>query len=171
MGHASFDPRRILKSLVDHRVDFVVVGGVSAVLQGVPMTTQDLDIVYAPDAENIQRLLLALADLEAIYRDLGGRRIVPTTSHLAALGHNLFVTNAGAFDVLGYVGGTRTTRRYADLLPLTIQVEVPPGFAVFVLDLPTLIELKEEVNREKDRAVLPLLRSVLEARQENESRT
>ena len=46
------------------QVEFVVVGGVSAVLQGVPIVTVDLDICYQRTPGNISRLVGALAPLQ-----------------------------------------------------------------------------------------------------------
>ena len=40
---------KLLRELVESDVRFVVVGGVAAVLEGAPITTLDLDIVYSPD--------------------------------------------------------------------------------------------------------------------------
>jgi len=37
----------IIHTLVAHEVEFIVVGGMAAVLQGAPVHTIDLDIVYA----------------------------------------------------------------------------------------------------------------------------
>jgi hypothetical protein len=41
----------ILKVLARRRVDFIVVGMTAAVLQGAPVHTFDLDIIYALDDE------------------------------------------------------------------------------------------------------------------------
>jgi hypothetical protein len=165
MASKKFDPLTMLRTCLAHGVEFIVVGGISAVLQGVAVTTADLDLVYAATPENIDRLLSALADLDAVYRDPGGRRIVPRASHLAAAGHNLLVTTAGALDLLGYVGTATAPRRYADLLAATIEIPLAGGeVRVRVIDLPTLIALKQEANREKDLAILPLLRAALEKR-------
>ena len=49
----------ILETLSANHVDFVVVGGVSAVLNGAPISTFDLDIVHSRAPENIDRLLQA----------------------------------------------------------------------------------------------------------------
>ena len=53
-------------------------------------------------------------------------------------------------------------RTYDDLLPHTSEYEIDPGITVRVLDLDMLIQTKEELGREKDRAALPLLRRTLE---------
>ena len=41
-----FDLLVLLKTLIWHEVEFIVVGGVGAVLQGAPLSTFDLDIVH-----------------------------------------------------------------------------------------------------------------------------
>lgn len=52
-------PNRFLdqiKVLVRHEVDFIVVGGVAAVLAGAPIVTMGLDVAFDRSAENISRL-------------------------------------------------------------------------------------------------------------------
>jgi hypothetical protein len=165
MSAPVFRPREILGVLVEHEVDFIVVGGVSATLQGAPVTTFDLDLVHARAPENLDRLLAALRDLDAYYRGQGARRIVPQLSHLASAGHQLLMTRAGPLDVLGTVGATGHERGYEELLPDTHTMEVMEGLRFRVLDLAMVIVLKEEAGRDKDRAVLPVLRRTLEERQ------
>ena len=45
----------LLKALVRHEVAFIVVGGVSAVLHGAPVTTLDLDIVHSREIADGER--------------------------------------------------------------------------------------------------------------------
>ncbi len=51
-----------LDVLARHGVEFVVVGGVAAVLAGAPISTFDLDIVPARSPANLARLLSALTE-------------------------------------------------------------------------------------------------------------
>jgi hypothetical protein len=51
----------VIHALIEHGVDFIVVGGVSAVLEGAPMSTFDLDIVHSRNLDNVLRLSTALA--------------------------------------------------------------------------------------------------------------
>jgi hypothetical protein len=37
----------MLRALLHHEVDFIVVGGVAAALNGTPLTTFDLDVVHS----------------------------------------------------------------------------------------------------------------------------
>jgi hypothetical protein len=63
---------RLLEVLVRHEVEFVIVGGVAAILEGAPIFTQDLDILHQPTDDNTERLLRALEEVHARYRDPAG---------------------------------------------------------------------------------------------------
>lgn len=135
-----------------------MVGGVSAVLHGAPVTTFDLDVVHRRTPDNIQRLITALADLDAVYRAQPQRQLRPTESHLAGEGHQLLLTKLGPLDVLGMIGKSRT---WDDLSPHISTLEIDQDASVSVLDLRTLIEVKEELGFPKDAAMLPVLRQAL----------
>lgn len=47
----------VFASLRSHEVEYLVIGGIAAVLHGVPRATFDLDILIRPDRENAERLL------------------------------------------------------------------------------------------------------------------
>jgi hypothetical protein len=51
---------------------------------------------------------------------------------------------------------------YEDLFPHTVEMEIGEGVRVRVLNLATIVALKEELAGEKDLAVLPILRRTLE---------
>lgn len=148
----------VLEVLHRHHVVFIVVGMTAGVLQGTPAITFDLDIVYSRASDNIARLLGALREMSAFFRTDPDRRIEPNLSHLASAGHKLLATNLGQLDVLGELG---TGESYECLLPDTVVVDVD-GIPIRVLGLERLIAAKQAANRDKDRAVLPLLRATLE---------
>jgi len=54
--------KEIFASFQRHDVRYVVIGGIAAVLHGVPRATFDLDILIEPSTENAQRLLDALLE-------------------------------------------------------------------------------------------------------------
>ena len=151
-------PAAILRLLAQTGVEFVVVGGVAAVLNGAPLNTFDVDIVHSRDAANIARLLTVLDRLDAIFRVQPERRLKPDASHLEGPGHLNLITRFGPLDVLGAVGASLA---YEQLLPHSSEMAIGGGARVRVLDLETLIELKEKLGGEKDRAVLPVLRRAL----------
>ena len=47
----------LLKTLVEAKVDFVLVGGLAVALQGYQRVTMDVDVVLAMDEGNLQRLI------------------------------------------------------------------------------------------------------------------
>ena len=139
----------ILLVLTKHQVRFIVVGGVSAVIQGAPFDR-----------------LRALESLEAYYRTSPQRKATPAAWRLLSPGHQLLMTRHGPLDILGMIG---QEREYEGLLAHTVEMEVAADVKVRVLDLETLIQTKEETAGEKDKAILPVLRRTLEekSRQEN----
>lgn len=130
-------------------------------LNGAPVNTFDLDIVHSRTPQNIARLLGALEELEAEYRYTGGRKLKPAESHLASKGHQLLITRCGPVDVLGMIGDNLT---YEDLLPRTTEMSVTDTLTARILNLETLIEIKERLGTEKDRGALPILKRTLEER-------
>lgn len=56
------DHRDILKLLVKHGVDFMLVGGYAVIYYGYERTTGDLDIWIKPAPENISKIVDALQD-------------------------------------------------------------------------------------------------------------
>lgn len=150
--------RDALEVFARHDVELIVVGGVAAVLGGAPVATFDLDVVHARNAGNLERLRAALDELDAHYRDPAGRVLRPDSAGLAGPGHHLLLTRCGPVDLLGAIG---SGRRYEDLLADAPAVDLG-GLAVRVLGLAAVIRTKEEAGRDKDRAVMELLRKALE---------
>ncbi|MFH1931468.1 MAG: hypothetical protein ABIN18_07780 [Pseudomonadota bacterium] len=153
-----FDFLDILKILAKHKVDFIVVGGVCAVLHGVPVTTFDLDLVHSRLPDNLTRLMSALQELDVYYRGRGDQRLKPELSHLSSPGHQLLMTKAGPLDLLGTIG---IEHSYEDLMKYTVDLEVG-DFRLRILTLGKLIDIKKETITEKDKAVLPILQRTLE---------
>jgi hypothetical protein len=52
---------RILATLVDAGVDFVLIGGAAGIVHGAARVTYDVDVAYARDRANLDRLAAALA--------------------------------------------------------------------------------------------------------------
>ena len=152
--------RAILQVLARHEVEFIVVGGLAAVLQGAPITTRDVDIVYSLDPDNQRRLLAALCELGAVFRG-DPRQIAPNLSHLASKGHKLLTTRFGDLDCLATIEDATdydALRQHVDWLEIA-------GAPTRVLSLPRLIEVKEQLARPKDRLMLLQLRATLEERE------
>jgi hypothetical protein len=147
----------LLRVLLRHEVDFFVVGGVAALLEGAPILTLDLDILYDKAPGNLDRLLNVLQEIKARYRDPAGRHIEPDAVKLQTMRTHLLLTDLGALDVLSAIGNGLT---YQDLVGRTLVYELGEH-RVRVLELAAVIETKQQANRDKDRAVLPVLQQTL----------
>ena len=136
----------ILRRLVERGVDFVVIGGIAAVLHGSARNTFDLDICFATDGAN----LAALGDVLAA---LGGRLkgvdedipFVPDARTLRQVELLTLVTSLGELDVTGPPGAPpyHELRRNADRYDLG-------GFNVSVASIDDLIAMKQAAGRTKD---------------------
>ncbi len=147
----------IIEALVRHDVEFIVVGGVAAVIEGAPLSTFDLDIMHHHSEENHGYLLGALKELNARYRDPAGRHIVPDMAKLESYRVHRLLTDSGPLDILTEID---PNLGYPELLERTVIHEVA-GLKVRCLQLEVIIYSKECAGREKDRASLPVLRRTL----------
>jgi hypothetical protein len=135
--------------------------GSLAVLQGVPITTTDLDIVHRRTPENVTRLLAVLLELDAVMRyDMARRGLRPNAEMLAGRGQINLSTSLGPLDPLCQLD---EGQGYDELLAHCISVH-DEGRLLRVLDLPTLIAAKTKAGRPKDRIVLPILIATLQER-------
>jgi hypothetical protein len=148
-----------LRALHDGGIDFILVGGLAAVLNGAPVDTFDTDVVHSRDISNIKRLLPVLESLDAVFRIQPERRLRPNASHLASAGHLNLITRYGPLDLLGTIGHNLG---YEDLMAHSAEMDIGEKLRIRVLDLETIIGIKEELGGEKDRAVLPILRRTLD---------
>src|SRR5205809_3104609 len=156
-----FDPRPILGVLVRHEVRFVVIGGIAASLQGSTTITNDFDICYARDSENLERLVRALTELQTTLR--GPREPVAFRLDARTLKAGLnftFDTVYGPFDCLGSASGGfdyGQIRRIADTMQLV-------GRDVTVASLDDLIQMKRVAGRNKDLIEFENLAALREVR-------
>jgi predicted nucleotidyltransferase len=147
-----------LRTLCESDIQFIVVGGIAAVLNGAPVQTYDVDLVYSREQANVDRLLSFLQEIDAIFRIEPERRLRPARSHLSAGGHLNLLTRYGPVDLFATIG---PNLGYSDLLPHSNEMDIGEGIRVLVLNLETLISIKEQLASEKDVAVLPILRQTL----------
>ena len=159
MAETETDFAAILEVLAGHEVEFIVVGGVCAVLLGAPVATFDLDIVHSRTEENLDRISSALNELDAHYRDHLPRQIRPARPALARSGHHLLATRFGPLDVLGSIGEDED---YSTLLSRAEHVRIGRDIDVRILDLDALIEVKQKAGRPKDNYMLEILRAMKE---------
>ena len=150
-----------LRSLCEAGVEFVIVGGLAAVIHGSARLTQDIDVVYSRSSANIERLVAALGPHAPYLR--GAPPGLPFEWSAATIerGLNLTLTTAiGDIDLLGEIAGAGD---YDALVPHTVEVDVF-GFQCRCLNLPRLIGAKRATGRPKDLDALAELEALLEER-------
>jgi hypothetical protein len=147
----------ILLRLVDAGVETIVVGMAAAVLQGVPLTTWDLDVVHRRTLENVEKLLRVLRELEAVARH-DPRGLRPDATHLMGPGHVLMKTRFGDFDCLGAIDGGRS---FEDLANACVLVDFE-GRPLRILSLRELLGIKTRAGRPKDLAAIPYIQSTID---------
>ncbi len=148
---------KLLETLCQYRVEFIVVGGLAAVIQGVPVTTIDLDIVHHQTEKNIKKLSEFLKSADAYYRRPDDKRIEPDVYALSAKGHILLSTQFGPLDILAII---EKDLGYKELLPNSVEIEFR-GYKIRVLKLETMIELKRDSNDAKNIYRMPILEETL----------
>src|ERR1700722_7179113 len=113
----------MVRALHDAGAEFLVVGGLSAVLNGVPVNTYDVDVVHRRTSGNVDRILSVLDSLNAVYRIPPERRLRPVRSSLMSTGQNL-ITKYGPLDLLGEIGDGLG---YDELLPRSAEILIAEG--------------------------------------------
>jgi hypothetical protein len=142
-----FRPAAMIEALVRAGVDFVVIGGVAVVIQASPRFTRDLDISYATDTANLERLGTLLVALDARLR--GVEDDVPFSPDARTLRHAQMLTlttRQGDLDLLVDPSGSPgypALRRHADIVDLD-------GASVRIASLEDLIEMKRAAGRPQD---------------------
>jgi predicted nucleotidyltransferase len=137
----------ILRRLVERGVDFVVIGGIAAVLHGSARATFDLDITFATDDANLAALGDVLTALTARLKGVDDEApFVPDARTLRRVELLTLVTSLGELDVLSVPPGAPA---YADLRRNSDRYDLG-GFNVSVASIDDLIAMKQAAGRTKD---------------------
>jgi hypothetical protein len=145
---APLDAERILRALSEHDVDYVLIGGLAVQTHGHVRTTNDADLIPAPDPANLRRLAAALRELEARVLNAGqeGRSI--DAKMLPRVTIWQFATRDGGIDVMHEVPGGRS---YEELNAHSLNVQLG-DIEVPVVGLDDLIQMKLARGRPVDLA-------------------
>jgi hypothetical protein len=150
------DPERLLRALVDHEVEFCVIGAVAAWLQGNPSVTLDVDVMPRRDLDNAERLAAALNTLAARPRGVDATTELEGADFLGWKAQS-FDTDAGPLDVVSdaaAIGG------FEDVATIELNLG---DFSVRAITIDEVIASKEKLGRPKDTAALPALYATREA--------
>lgn len=132
--------RDVFRCLKKHDVKYVVIGGIAAILHGVPRATFDLDVLIEASLENCQRLLRALVDARL------GTATLTTAENILANEITIFKDRI-RIDVQTRTPGIE----FADVWSRRQQI-VRGDYEFPLLDLPDLIASKKAAGRDVDLA-------------------
>ena len=155
----------LIKALSENCVDCVIIGGVAMAIHGSSYTTEDFDIAYDRDKQNIQKLVAALKPFDPRLRVQGESKGVrfPFDEHTIANGADFTLpTDAGAVDLLSHIDGFQT---YTEVKASSQPVHAF-GCEVAVLSIDGLIRAKRASARPKDLLAIPELEVLKDAEQQ-----
>jgi len=151
--------RRLLDTLENGGVEYIVIGGLAAIAHGSSMLTQDVDVVYRRTPENAARLAAALAPLNPYLRGVPPGLPFQFDQETILNGSNFtLTTDAGALDLLGDMTGGG---EYEDLLPFSEPLLIQ-GRTHATLSLDALIKAKRAAGRTKDLQAISILEALRE---------
>lgn len=154
----------LLGALAAGGVDFIVVGGAAATAHGAARLTQDLDVVYRRDKDNIHRLIVALKPFAPYLRGAPPGLPFFWDEQTFRRGINVtLATTLGALDLLGEITGGGD---YDALNPFCIRLDLF-GVPCLCLGLERLIQVKRAAGWPKDFEAIAELEAVLEEMERN----
>lgn len=135
----------LIEALARHEVDYVLIGGMAAVVYGASRPTEDLDILARDMDDNMERLAAALNDLEASC-DVAEHA---STFELRAM-NTRWNTSAGTVDVLvSAKGPAGTTINWRKIAPTSRTID-HAGQLVRIAALDDLLVMKLSVGRPRN---------------------
>jgi hypothetical protein len=146
-----FDPRALLGVLDQHRVSFVLIGGLARVIEGADEVTRGVDITPSTKPENLRRLAEALSELGVGEVDLDTNE--PTT----------VTTLHGELRVVRVPAGTRG---YDDLRRAAVREPIGQGLRPAVASKGDLARMLSALGRADDAEKLRQLRRLIELERE-----
>ncbi len=141
----------LLRVLGHHGVDFVVIGGLAGLAHGSAYPTFDLDVAYARDRANIERMVDALKELGVTLRGAPADLPFQIDAQTLSNGSNFtFDSPYGSFDILGDVAGISAY----DELRVKSDAASIEDIEVRVASIDHLIAMKRAANRPKDQLMV-----------------
>lgn len=164
----ALDTERILRTLAEYDVEYVLIGGLAGIVRGSTLSTADADVVPSLEDENLHRLVAALKALDAKVL-IQERRAAMESAEPWEVGELRrgadglrdgeawhFVTAAGPVDVVMTAAGVGPYEAHlAKATPFDVF-----GVQVQVAGIADLIRSKESLDRPKDQAMLRELRGL-----------
>jgi len=152
-----FEPTALLEALAEHAVDFVVIGGIAAIAHGSARLTQDLDISYATNSDNLKALGRALRSLNARLRGVDEDvPFIPDEHTLRRSSLLTLDTRAGPLDLLAEPPGAPA---YEELRKQASRITLGSR-PVLIASIDDLVAMKLKAGRPIDLADVEALDAI-----------
>lgn len=152
---------KLLQTLCDAEIDFVIVGGFAAMLHGSSMLTRDLDVCAVLTDATVAKLRAAFRDLHPTHRQNPQRLSFLDNPDEGVPLKNIYLqTDLGPLDVLGSITGLGG---FDEIFDNAVQFNLF-GREVRVMSINDLIKAKEALGRPKDVLMAQELRAIVASR-------
>ena len=140
--------KKLLQSLVDHKVKFIVIGGMAFPAYGYIRSTYDIDSFFEPTKANVRRLIKALTSFGYLgLEDLTEQQLIKKKT--------LFRQYLLYTDIHPYVAGADFKKVWQTRKEVEIE-----NVKVYVPSLDNLISMKKAAGRIKDLSDLEYLEEI-----------
>lgn len=158
-------PEPLIAALVEHEVEFIVVGAYAVAAHGFPRATKDVDICPDPTEENLRRLATVLTELEARPIGLdefeGEFDLKPDVEGLGMGGNWTLLTKHGRLDVMqtfSFEVGSDGEGNFNDLARHAVERHLL-GHRVRFCSYEDLLRMKRAAGRAQDNVDIESLKA------------
>ena len=143
----------LLSALNESKLEVIMIGNAGAAILGAPITTLDFDFLFRKTDTNLKKL----KNVAELTNSVLMRPYFPVSNLYRLVNDDLGLQADFMTDVHGI-------KSYASLRFRSHELDLW-GFKLMVADLSDIIKSKKVANREKDRAVIPVLESTLKLKE------
>lgn len=156
------DLEAIIRRLIEHKVEFVLIGGLASIMHGAPVITHDVDVCLKFSRENLDRLVASLRDLHPRHRITPQRLPFEITDLNWSAFKNVYLeTDFGVLDCLGEVAGIG---EFEKVFEVSEQITLSVG-TFRILSLDAIITAKVAAGRTHDLKTVGYLRAIKSKRE------
>jgi len=148
----------LLQVLLEHEIDFVLIGGFAGVVHGSTQVTRDLDICALVTPAQVEKLRVALKDLHPKHRMNPNFKpsFLSEPKNIENLRNIYLETDLGILDIISEV---TEVGDFEQVKKSSVEIDLF-GHKCRVISVDALIRAKEKMGRPKDKLVVAELKAL-----------